>query len=145
MCIEGLSSHRVIEYMSKDFKRDYVFSDNIVFMGNNDLSHPRYIIRKEKNRKRVSTRFLGGFYEAIINLSHSLDKTPSSTTGFLLEVSIKDISIIDNFLRLHTDNLNESRRRVLNEAIKYIRKDNPFVNTLGFMDILRLLFEWIKK
>lgn len=143
ICLEGMQSHRVIEHISPRFKRDYQLN-NTHYIGDRNLEHNRYIIRKEKVRKRVSIRFTKEFYEQIDTLSFSLDLTPSSATSVLLEASIKDINIIDSLLKPYTHRLDENKKRVLKDVIKYVRRDNPYIQSVGFMDIVRYFIDWLK-
>jgi hypothetical protein len=84
------------------------------------------------------------FYEKIDTLSHSLDLTPSSTTAVLLEASIKDIIIIDKLVKPHTSTMDDSKKKTLKDVIKYVRRDNPYTQSVGFMDVVRFFIEWLK-
>jgi hypothetical protein len=143
ICIEGIDSKIVIEQLSHHFKRDYDFRTT-VFFGNKDLNNLRYIIGREKNKRRISTRFTMEFYERVFALSNALDLTPTSATGRLLEVAMKDISIIDKLIKPYTYSFNEYDKKLLKGVIKYIRKDNPFIRNIGFMDIIEFFLEWLR-
>lgn len=143
ICAEGMESKMVIQHLSKNFKRGYTMGTT-VFMGNSELGHSRYLIRKDIIKKRISTRFTRDFYERINALSNSLDCTPSTTTGMLLEASVMDITIIDRMIKPYTEKMDKHQRRTLKTVIKYLRKDNPFIQEVEFMDVVKYLVEWLK-
>jgi hypothetical protein len=144
ICMEGIRSQKVIEHLSPNFRRDYQFN-NTHYIGDSELNNLRHIIRKEKSKKRISTRLTRDFYESVIDLAHVLDLTPTSATGILLEASIKDVTIIDKLISPYTSYLDENRKRVLKSVIKYIRKNNPYAQSISFVETVRYLLEWLRE
>jgi hypothetical protein len=144
VCNEGIESKLVIGHLSQHFRSDFQLGSTL-YIGDKNLTHKRYIIRKEKFQQRISTRFQRDFFdEKILMLAHSLGYTPSSATGVLLETSVKDISIIDKIVKTYTSEISDHKKKVLKDVIKYVRKDNPFMKAIGFVDIVEYFVEWLK-
>lgn len=143
VCIEGVRSTKVVEYLSQYFKRDY-WHNNTMFKGNGASGHSRYIIRKRNSSVRVSTRFTNDFYNSIERLADASGFTPASITGLLLESAIKDTDIINKCLSVHTSNLDDNRKKVLKDVLRYVNKDNPYREQINFMDLIKYLIEDIK-
>jgi hypothetical protein len=143
VCVEGINNRRVIEFMSATFRKDY-WHNSTMYRGNSDLSHRRYIIRKVNSVRRISTRFTKESYDQIKTLAHSLDFTPSSATGFLLDCSVRNTTIIDSLARNHTSTFNDSREKALKSSMKYLGENNPYNSSIGFLEILQYLVEDVK-
>lgn len=137
--IEGIESKKVLEFISQYFLRDY-WHENTLYKGNPSLSHNRYI-RKLEPCKRISTRLQKHFVEKIEVFSFSLGMSLSSSTGLLLDTSIKDITIIDSFIRIYTSELNENQKDTLKATLRYIYRNNPFKEQISFMDVVRMLID----
>jgi hypothetical protein len=140
ICMDGLRSRKVLDFISQYFRRDYQH-ENTIYRGNPNLAHSRYIVKNVPS-KRVSTRFNKEFNESMEVLAFSLGLTSvSSATRLLLECAIRDIDIIDRLIRLYTTNLSELQKKLLRDTLKYLYKNNPFKEQITFIEIVEMLID----
>lgn len=139
LCMKGIESKKVIEFISQYFLRDYWHGDTL-YRGNPSLNHNRYIKKKERCQ-RISTRFTKEFFEKLEYLAFVLGLTPSSTTCLLLDYSIKDITIIDKFIRTYTTELSEYQKDTLESALKYLNRNNPYREQITFWEVVKMLID----
>lgn len=83
MCEKGLQSRRVLEYLSKNFRREFQFM-NTIYMGDLGRESLQRKYQSGKN-ERITTRFTQDTFEIIKKLSDALDVTPSKATALLLD------------------------------------------------------------
>jgi hypothetical protein len=151
LCIEGISSRKVIELLSIHFRRSYQYG-NTVYMG--DLT--RTSLQKVKFHgptDRITTRLKDGIapdgteetYSAIKALAYSLDVTPHKAAALLLEATIKDNQIISKIVRAKiSGKLDQTRLQQLDELLKFINKNNPYKQTISLSMFLSALMDDIK-
>jgi hypothetical protein len=143
ICMEGIKSTKVLEFISQYFRRDYQHNSTHYY-GNSNLTHNRYISRRVPSR-RISTRFSKEFNQRIEDLAFSLGMSISSSTGLLLDASIRDMDIIDRFIRLYTSNLNENQKDTLKNTLRYLYRNNPYREQITFTDIVKTLIDEVKE
>ena len=98
-CLHGLNSKRVLDELSKHFKRNVVFK-NTMYVGHLDTPSVQRL-SVSSHTERIGIRFKSQDYENICTLAHALNVTPSRATALLLEASIKDHDFINPYLEKH--------------------------------------------
>lgn len=96
ICKKGLYSTAVIEYLSRNFKRDYWANSNILYTGN--IERVSYVASRGMSKRRITMRFLQKDHDKLVRLAYSLDITTSSATGLLLKSSVKNTDIVNTFI-----------------------------------------------
>lgn len=133
-CLESLESRKVIEQMSKWFKKDLKFN-NTVYIGDSNLFHKR-TVKVDGSKRRIYLKFTKPFAEQLSLMSGVVGMTLSSTTYLLLHFACKDINILDKFLNLYARNLDKERFKILKHAVKkYAVKNNPYGDSIRGLDI----------
>ncbi|MCY9308786.1 MULTISPECIES: hypothetical protein [Bacillus subtilis group] len=126
-CKNGLYSKKVIDHLSKDFRRDYRF-DNTFYIGNPDIVSER-ARKKSGTTKRLTIRFLQDTYDDLADLAYSLDVTVSTAASILLHASIRDTDIINEYIsNFVEDSLDPNRKKQLQLVLEYTQKENPYPN-----------------
>lgn len=146
ICNSGINSRKVIEHLSKHFKRSYKFG-NTVYMG--DLSrislHKVILVGK---KERITTRLKDGeneTFDKIRQLSYALDCTPTMATALLLEVSVKNTEYVNDFVKNHLEGqLDPGRLKELKEVLKYINKNNPYEEEISLSALIFYLLDEMK-
>lgn len=124
ICMRGICSQDVIEYLSQYFVRDYSFSKYSFYLGTFDRDS--YVLPKGEKR-RITLRFHRDFYEKIAKLAFSMDKTISSTTALLIETAIQNTCVVNDYLTEYIEtNLDPQRTKTLKAFIRFINKNSPF-------------------
>ncbi|MGY3316880.1 hypothetical protein ACV242_005502 [Peribacillus simplex] len=143
ICISGLASKEVIEYLSQNFKRNYNFNNTIYF---GDLSIESLQNEKIKGvKERISIRFKSDTYEQINALAYALDVTPTRATTILLDASIRNMDYIKAFVNNYLeDALSPGQKRELKEILKYINKNNPYEEEISLNNAVSYLITEIK-
>lgn len=143
LCEKGLSSRKVIEYLSQHFRRDFQFT-NTVYFGNYERESLQHIYRSGKN-VRITTRFTQATYENITSLSYALDVTPSKATALLLDASTRNTDILNAFVKAYLHkNIDQARMKELKHVLKYINKNNPYNEEISWFALLSLIFDEFK-
>lgn len=143
LCEKGLQSRKVIDYLSKFFRRDLQFL-NTIYIG--DLERVS-LQRKYQSRKneRITTRFTEATYENISSLSRALDVTPSKATALLLDASIRNTNLLNAFVKCYLHkHVDEARMKELKQVLKYINKNNPYNEEISWFTLLSIIIEDIK-
>lgn len=97
LCNYRLSSKAVIEKLSLYFRRDYLVSEHIFYLG--DLTRQTHrIVKRGGIKKRVTIRFQQTMHDNLADLAYALDLTVSSATMVLLEMSIKQTDIVKTYI-----------------------------------------------
>jgi hypothetical protein len=140
ICLAGLSSKKVIECLSKEFRRGYKI-ENTVFIGDKNRLGGR-AIKEEGFRKRITLRFPQSIHDDIGDLAYALDVTVSSATAMLLEASVKNTDIVNDYIKRYIESkLDDSRMKELKEVIRFINKNNPYDEEVTLSMIINFLFE----
>ncbi|MES9681645.1 hypothetical protein ABWK22_01690 [Gottfriedia acidiceleris] len=124
-CTHGLYSEKVIEYLSKNFRRDYTFNSTI-YRGNRELL-TRRVKQRSDSTTRVTIRFTQEVADKLADLAYALDTTVSTATALLLNASIKNTDIVNEYVLRHVEEtLDAKRMRQLYAVLEYVRKQNPY-------------------
>lgn len=144
ICIFGLNSIEVIESFEGKFKRNYRFNENTIFIGNPDLQQNR-IYRKKGQTKRLTIRFTQQIHDQIAMLSFSLDMTVSSTTALLLQASIFNTNILNEFLKRYIHHsLNSHRKKQLMAVLNYLHQQDPDPeNKINLFELFTALYDLV--
>lgn len=147
-CINGLYSLKVIEtaFESK-FRRSYIFANNRFpkfFPGNEDKIGER-AVKELGERRRITIRFDQHTHDKIAELAYALDVTVSSATSMLLEASIANTDILNQYLEEYVEqSLDPQRKKQLKEVVRYLRDKNIYHDTdITLGDILSSIFDEI--
>lgn len=143
ICLSGIQSKPLIDYLSRYFKRDYRFK-NTIYIGrleNDTLNKRKYGIQTD----RISIRFRQEDYEEINRLAYSLAVTPSKATALLLEYTIYKTDFLNRFVKNYLKSeLDDNRLKQLNEVLKFINDNNPYDERISFMAFYSYLFDELK-
>lgn len=146
ICISGLKSPKVMDYLSHYFRRGFSF-ENTVYMG--DMS--RTPIRKmyvNIDKERISTRLKDGHgdtYDVIKRLAYALDCTPTLATAFLIEASIKNTEFVNDYVKAHLEEeLDKGRLKELKEVLKYINQNNPYKEEVSLSHLVFYIMEELR-
>lgn len=144
ICEKGLESRKVMDYLSNYFRRDLRFR-NTWYIG--DLERES-LQRKyqSKTNERITIRFKQSVYENIAALSVALDVTPSKATALLLDASIRNMNVLNAYVKryLH-DHIDQVRMKELKQVLKYINKNNPYNEEISWFALLSLIVEDFKE
>lgn len=144
ICKKGLYSTSVIDYLSNHFRRDYWANNNTLYTGNMEQSP--YLVPKGIAKRRITMRFLQRDHDKLARLSYSLDLTTSSSTGLLLEASIKNTDIINTFISNSIKKeLDSNRMKQLREILKFINKNNPYEENITLGEFISMLMDEVKE
>lgn len=118
LCFYVLYDKRIIEHLSKYFKRD-VRLTNTLYFGN---STSKTVSKRDKGEnQRVSVRFTQDVYDSIAVLSYAMDCTPSRTVAILLNIAMKNITYVNRYMGEYLDgHLSEQQMRELRGVLKYV-------------------------
>ncbi|WP_337970276.1 hypothetical protein [Virgibacillus salexigens] len=144
LCVKGIHSRKVIEYLSQYFRRSYEFKST-VYMGDPEKESLQRKYSSNKN-ERVTTRFTNDSYEAIAQLANALDVTPSKATALLLDASIRNTNLLDAFVKKHLhDHLDNNRMKELRQVLKYINHKNPYDEEISWFTLFSFILEEVKE
>lgn len=144
ICEKGLQSRRVLEYLSKNFRREFQFM-NTIYMGDLGRESLQRKYQSGKN-ERITTRFTQDTFEIIKKLSDALDVTPSKATALLLDASVRNTNLLNNFVKAYLYNhIDDNRMKELKLVLKYINKNNPYNEEISWLTLLSIIFEEIKE
>ena len=143
LCVKGLQSRKVIEYLSEYFRREYKFL-NTIYMGDPGRESLQGKYQSRKN-ERITIRFTQATYENIFSLANALDVTPSKATALLLDASIRNTNLLNAYVKryLH-DHIDDIRMKELKQVLKYINKNNPYNEEISWFTLLSMMIEEIK-
>lgn len=144
LCEKGLRSRKVMEYLSKYFRRDFQFL-NTVYMGDWGRQSLQNKYQSGKN-ERITIRFTQVSFEDIFSLSCALDVTPSKATALLLDASIRNTNLLNAFVKTYLHHhIDEMRMKELKQVLKYINKNNPYHEEISWFALLAMIFEDVKE
>lgn len=143
LCVKGLQSRKVIEYLSKYFRRDFSYL-NTVYIG--DWSRESLQRKYQSGKKeRITIRFMQSSYEKIFSLSNALDVTPSKATALLLEASIRNTNLLNAYVKLYLhEHIDEARMKELKQVLKMVNKNNPYNEEISWFSLLAMIIEDVK-
>lgn len=144
ICLHGISSKRVMDRLSENFRRS-IRLGNTMYMGSLD--------RPPLNRKgpagkceRVSLRIKQADFEEISTLAFALDVTPSRATALLLDASIRDGDFINSYFEEYLKRqLDERRMTELKAVLKYLNKNNPYEEEISWSVLLTYILDELKE
>lgn len=144
MCVKGLKSRIILEYLSNYFRRDLQFS-NTIFMGD-DSRESIQRKRQPGKQERISIRFKQSDYDNICKLAYALDCTPSKATSVLLDASVRNTQLLDAYVKkyLH-QHIDDSRISELKKVIKFINKENPYSEQISWFTLFSIIIQDIKE
>jgi len=146
ICISGVSSPKVMDYLSNYFRRGFS-SESTVYMGDMSIEPIRKLY-KNIEKERVSTRLKDGHgetYDVIKRLAYALDSTPSLATSFLIEASIKNSDFVDEYMTKHLEEeLDQGRLKELKEVLKFLNKNNPYKEEVSLHNLISYIMDELK-
>lgn len=143
-CEMGITSPKVVSYLSNYFKRD-IWLKNTLYRGN--LENPSIRLEEAEGiKERITLRFTQTSYENIRRLAYTLDVTPSKATGYLLDTSIRNADLVNSFVRSFiAKNLEPRKMKELKAVLQFINKNNPYDEEISWVNLLSYIFEEIKE
>lgn len=143
LCIKGLKSRIVMDYLSNYFRRDYQYQSTI-YIGDLERESLQRKFQAGKN-ERITIRFKNETYEQIAYLSHALDVTPSKGTALLLDSSVRNTNILNAYVKLYLhEYIDAARMQELKQVLKYINKNNPYHEELSWFSLLSIIYDEMK-
>lgn len=149
LCMIGVTKEPVVDNLSKHFRRDYQFSERLLFRGVHELIPYKPFPGMKK--RRITTRFTQEFHDHVSVLAHALDLTTASTTAMLLDASIRHYDVITAMLDRHIVNYSYGRRlpeekvRQLEAMMKFIKKNNPYDQPVSWYEVFKYFIEEIEQ
>lgn len=144
LCEKGLKSKKVIDQLSKYFRRNLQYR-NTFYMGDSQresLQRKNYSVHNE----RITTRFSQQTFENIKSLSDALDVTPTMATALLLNASVKNTNIINAFVKHYLSNeIDAKRMKELKQVLKFINKNNPYEQELSWFSLFSMIHEEVQE
>ena len=139
ICINGLTTPKVVEYMAQYFKRDIRFAQTIYMKNPNCLPiQKRSLVGQTA---RISIRFKSDTHDTISALAYAMDCTVSRACAVLLDASVRD----GDFKRVRTQileaNIDDSRMKELRKVLRYINADNPYGEEYTWVNLLSLMVD----
>lgn len=143
LCIKGLRTRVVIDFLSQYFLRDFSLK-NTYYIG--DISREPLSSKRQKGKtERITTRFNQETYEQIRNLSVALDVTPSKATAILLDASVRNTNLLNSFIKLYLNkHLDDNRMKEMKNVLKYINKNNPYYEEISWFHLISKIYDEIK-
>ncbi|UOE58146.1 hypothetical protein [Cytobacillus oceanisediminis] len=140
VCRNGLYSRKVIEHLSEKFKRNYKFG-NTLFVGHPDLFAERTKKRKGPTR-RLTMRFTQDVYNDLCELAFAMDTTVSTCASILIESSIKDTEILNEYVTSYVHGeLDSNRKKQLKLVLDFIRKENPYEDDITLTQLISYIMD----
>ncbi|MFE4029238.1 hypothetical protein ACFX4N_24075 [Priestia sp. YIM B13551] len=126
ICKKGLYSKKVMDHLSKYFRKN-ITCNGIAYIGDPTLMSERSKKRKASETTRIDIRFTQKVAEQIKDLAYALDRTPSTAVAMLLEASIKNTDVVEEYIGSFVEEvLDKNRKKQLKEVLHYINNDNPY-------------------
>lgn len=143
ICEKGLRSRKVIEYLSRNFRREYKYL-NTIYMGDLGRESLQGKYQSGKN-ERITTRFNQMTYEDIKRLSDALDVTSSKATALLLDASVRNTNLLNAFVKTYLhENIDKMRMKELKQVLQYVNKNNPYNEDISWFTLLSMIYEEVK-
>lgn len=144
ICISGLTSKKVIEYLALNFRRELRLGQT-VYMGDISLPSLQRKIAAGKT-ERISIRFHAHDYENVCALAYSLDVAPTRAVALLLDASIRNSEFMNDYVRDYLKRELDERRLIeLKKVMGYLRKNNPYEEDLTWTHLLTYIYDEIKE
>ena len=140
MCIKGLTSRPVLNYISERFRRT-VRIDNTLYMGN--FERPSLQTKSKAGETgKVTITFSGSTYENICVLAYALDVTPTRATALLLHATLYYSDFANSFVKSHIEGqLDESRMKELRKVLQFINDSHDFNERVSWTSFLSFLYD----
>lgn len=146
ICVSGLASSKVMDYLSNYFRRGFSFGST-VYMGDMSKEPIRHLY-KNIEKERVSTRLKDGHgetYDILKRLAYALDCSPALAASFLIEASIRNSDFVDEYMTRHLEEeLDQGRVKELKEVLKFINKNNPYKEEYSLHNLISYIMDELK-
>lgn len=143
ICKQGMRTKSVIDEISNYFIREYQFRNTYYIGDTNKKSLQRVVL---DSPVRVTTRLDQKTYLEIRSLAYALDVTPTRSLAILLEFSVKNIDVVDSFVRNYLkDEMDHRRMKELQEVFSFIKKNNPSENEISWFAFLSTILDDVKE
>lgn len=143
-CINGLYSIKVIETFEKRFRRSYMFANSRFpkFFPGDESQIGQRAVKESGERRRVTIRFDQENHDKLAEFAYALDVTVSSATSMILEASIHETDILNQYLKMYLDDhLDAQRKAQLKEVLKYLAQQNHYDNEYTLRNLLAMLLD----
>jgi NDP-sugar pyrophosphorylase family protein len=139
-----LYSKKVIEHLSKNFRRNYTFNSTL-YIGNKELLSER-VRKKSYSTTRITMRFRQETFDDLADLAYALDTTVSTAAAILLHASVRNTEIVNDYVaRFVEETLDDSRKEQLRAVLTYIRKENPYgTNDITLAQLISYIMDEFK-
>lgn len=139
-CMHGLYSKKVIEHLSKKFRRDYKF-ETTIYIGDRDLQLGRTRKRGGENA-RITMRFSQNFYDDLSDLAFAMDTTISTAAGILLEAAVYNTDIVNQYVSAYVEKtLDKGRKKELELVLQFIQKENPYGEEVSLTQLISYVMD----
>lgn len=143
VCINGMATPKVIDYLSRHFRRDIRFSQTIYRRNPNAIPISKRGLSGQT--ARITIRFMTDDYDTLSAMAYALDCTVSRACALLLDASVRDGAFIDEFVRSYMEqHIDAERMRELKRVLKYVNANNPYEETYTWASLLSLMVEEVR-
>lgn len=138
ICIEGLKSKQVMDYLSTYFRRDFWATPQLLFRGSPYIEKAKLPGLK----RRISTRFCQHEHDRLAALAYSLDHTVSYAAALLLHATVKNAEIIDMYITNNIEyQLSPSKKNEFKKILRFINKNNPYEEEISISILVNYLVD----
>lgn len=143
ICINGITSPKVIEYIAQHFRRDIRFVNTLYRSNANSTPIKKRYLNGQT--ARITIRFKTDTYDTIAAMAYALDCTVSRACALVLDASVRDGEFIDGFVRGYLEqSLDAERMGELRRVLKYVNANNPYEETYTWAALLSLMVEEVR-
>lgn len=143
ICINGVTSPKVIEHIAQHFRRDIRFASTLYRSNANSTPIKKRYLNGQT--ARITIRFKTDTYDTIAAMAYALDCTVSRACALVLDASVRDGEFIDGFVRGYLEQaLDADRMGELRRVLKYVNANNPYEETYTWAALLSLMVEEVR-
>lgn len=136
LVVNAFENEAIIANVANYFQRDVRIGQTL-FVGR--LQNERIGRTIAGETDRISFRVKQNLYEKLYALSYALDCSVSRVASVLLYESMTDADFIEQYMARYVDSLDQSRKKELQQLLRYIRKETN--EHYGFAELLSLLVD----
>lgn len=127
-----LREKQTLDVLSRYFKRSITI-DNTYYRG--DITTTAIKKRLQTPTGLVSVKFKSFDFELISAIAYGLDCSPTRTCAILLEVAVKNIKVVNEFIRSYmVEELTEGQMMELRKILTFVNEENS--NNSSWLSIL---------
>ena len=143
ICLNALRNKKVLDQLSKNFKRT-IQLDNTIYMG--DINRIGVSKQLTSSTERMTIRFKQASHGNIATLAYALDSSLSRACALLLELGIRDFDFVNEFVKTYiVKNVDEERVNELKRIMNYVNVNENDEVTHSWSVLLLFIIEETKE